>query len=208
MRTLGLVLIAVTGLGLSGCSQISSVFKKKPHYHMADGTTVYVDETLRSTPQQTYQFAEQSYDVDVYDGASQYAGRSVELYNTQPNYAPVTYTDPRDSGFVSLNGTSEATDWRNCETRHRGYLYISEYDFRLDPDFEVCMRNKGYVLTSESGPTSKQVLTAQTAGLRGVYQASTSSNTYSSNTYQPSSYQPSTYQPSASTTSAYPGYFQ
>lgn len=192
MRTLGLVVIAITGLGLSGCSQGSNIFgKKNPHYHMADGTTVYVDDTLRTTPQQTYEFADQSYDVDVYDGAtqyntapqygstSQYAGYSVELYNTQAAYVAPPFADPRDTEFVKLNGESETNDWRYCETTSRGYLYASEYDFRLDPDFEVCMRNKGYVMTTESGPTSKQILSARTAGLRGVYQAQPSTSSYS-----------------------------
>jgi len=198
MRTLGLVVIGMTGLGLSGCSQISNMFvKKEPtHYHTADGTAVYVNDALRTTPQQTYEFADQSYNVDVHDGASQYAGYAVELYNTQPTYVAPAYTDPRDVGFVKLNGKSDVADWRNCETISRGYLYISKYDFSLDPNFEVCMRNKGYVLTTESGPTSKQVLTAQTAGLRGVYQPASSSYSY------PSSNQPST------TPSAYPGYFR
>lgn len=197
MRTLGLVVIAMTGLGLSGCSQVSGIFgKKKPHYHNEDGTVVYVDETLRTTPQQTYQFPDQSYDVDVYDGASQYghtsqyssatqydstshyAGYGVELYNQQAAYVP-PFADPRDTEFVMLNGKSEASDWRYCETVSRGYLYASEHDFRLDPDFEVCMRNKGYVMTTESGPTSKQILSAQTAGLRGVFQSQPSTSSYS-----------------------------
>lgn len=172
MRTLGLVAIAIVGISLSGCSQ------KRPHYHTADGTAVFVDETLRTTPQQTYQFPNQSYNVDVYNGASQYAGYGVELYNTQPTYVPTTYTDPRQAGFVKLNGKSEIHDWKYCETVNRGYLFISKYDFRLDPDFEVCMRNKGYVLTTEYGPNNKQVLSAQTAGLRGVYQPSTTSSSY------------------------------
>jgi len=206
MRTIGLVVIAITGLGVSGCSKSSALAKKKPHYHTADGTAVYVDDALRTTPQQSYQFADQSYNVDVYDGASQYtgsqyAGYGVELYNTASVYAPVAYSDPRETAFVKLNGESNTSDWRNCETLSRGYLYISEYDFLLDPEFEVCMRNKGYVMTSESGPTSKQVLTAQTAGLRGVYQPSLNSYSYSSSS--------STYQPSSSpSASAYPGYFQ
>lgn len=179
MRTLGLVLVAVTGLGVSGCSQVSSVFKKKPHYHTDDGTVVLTDSeaSLRTTPQQPYQFADQSYDVEIYDGASQYmnsvsqyAGYGVDFYTSQPSYGIGSFTDPRETEFVKLNGTSQAADWQNCETRHYGYLYISEYDFRLDPGFEVCMRNKGYVLTTEAGTLSKTTLSAKTAGLRGVSQ--------------------------------------
>ena len=206
MRALGLVFVAGTALSLSACSQVSNIFSKpKPHYHAADGTPVFVDETLRTAPQQTYEFADQSYNVDVHDGASQYAGYSVELYNTQPTYVAPAFADPRDSEFVKLNGESDVLDWQNCETLHRGYLYISEYDFSLDPDFEVCMRNKGYVLTTESGPTSKQILSARTAGLRGVYQPSTASYSHTS-TYSNSSTTQPTYSYS-STPSNYPGYF-
>jgi len=203
MRSLGLVLIAATALSLSGCSQISSIFgKKKPHYHTADGSAVYVDSAntattfvdnsytdpaLRSTPSPVYQFADQSY-----TGASQYAGYGVELYSAQPRtaYVAPAFADPRDTQFVKLNGESELSDWQNCETLNRGYLFISEYDFRLDPGFEVCMRNKGYVFTTEAGPTTTQVLSAQTAGLRRSFQPSTPSYSY------------------PSTSSGYPGFFQ
>jgi len=209
MRTIGLIAIAITGLGLSGCSQVSSIFKKKPHYHTGDGTAVYTDNasTLRTTPQQAYQFADQSYDVDIYDSSSQYstgytttnasytttsqyAGYGVELYGRPSSYSVAAVSDPRDAEFVMLNGESNIADWQNCETQHRGYLYASEYDFRLNPGFEVCMRNKGYVLTTEYGASSKQALNAQSARLRGPVQ------------YQYAS-QPIISQPSSS----YPGYF-
>lgn len=180
MRTVELAIVSLIGLGLSGCSQISNAFQKKPHYHTNDGTVIYTDNEagLRSSPVQPYQFADQNYDVEIYDGASQYysntsqySGYGVELYGSQAAYTHhVMSTDPREAEFVKLNGASEASDWQNCETRHKGYLYLSEYDFSLNPGFEVCMRNKGYVLTTEAGPTSNQALSAKTAGLRGYSQ--------------------------------------
>lgn len=210
MRTIGLISIVVMGLGMSGCSQISSVFKKKPHYHLGDGTAVYTgsEASLRTTPQQSYQFAQgassSTYNASQYDrsseyaatqytgsqytgsqynssqsSGSQYAGLGVELYNSQPAYSLAAYSDPRDAEFVMLNGESNIADWQNCETLNRGYLFASEYVFSLNPDFEVCMRNKGYVLTTEYGASSKQVLNAQTARLRGPVQYSHSSSTYS-----------------------------
>lgn len=209
MRTIGFVAIAVMGLGMTGCSQISNVFKKKPHYHLDDGTTVYTgaEVSLRTTPQQSYQFSEgasqenygqENYDVEIYDASSQYAatqytnsqytspqygvspyaGFGVELFKSQPAYGVSAYTDPREAEFVSLNGESNIADWQNCETQHRGYLFASEYDFSLNPSFEVCMRNKGYVLTSEYGPSSKQILNAQTARLRGPIQYGQPSSAY------------------------------
>jgi len=195
MRISGLIVIGITGFAFSGCSQISSVFKKKPHYHDATGQAVYVNEdtSLRQTPEQGYQFADQSYDVTIYDRASlnstdyQYSGGSeyiyantdsnlskyanydVELYSSGGGYNNLGYSDPRDTEFVKLNGESDLADWRNCETLNRGYLLASEYDFGLNPDFEVCMRNKGYVLGTEYGPSSKPSLNAMSAKLRGGY---------------------------------------
>jgi len=210
MRNLGLAIIAATAFGLGGCSQNSNLFgKKKPHYHTADGTTIYTEATTSTaattvaTSQTSYDYADQSYNVDTYNsgsyysnGGSQYSpytGYNVELYGSQPSYyGAVSYTDPRDVEFVKLNGKSQTADWQNCETLNRGYLFISKYDFSLNPDFEVCMRNKGYVTTTEYGPNSKQKLSAQTSGLRGPIQSTTSYSTY----------------PSNSTSTAYPGYFR
>jgi hypothetical protein len=195
MRILGLMVLGITGLSVSGCSQISSVFKKKPHYHTADGTAVYVNEAtgLRTASQQTYGFADQSYEVDIYDSAfthtqnlgysagteyvyandsvSEYAygNYQVELFNSPVSYAVAPYSNPREAEFVKLNGESKAEDWRNCETLNRGYLWMSEFDFSLHPGFEVCMRNKGYVLTTEYGYSTQPSLSAKSAGLRGVY---------------------------------------
>lgn len=173
MRIRTLTIIALTGLGLSGCS----LWTKSDSAH----SMVQSDTSLRTTPQQAYQFDGQVYDVEIYDGASQYAAYDVEIYDpsqfyyygyNDKNLKPLTVamtTDPRDAAFVKLNGSSQTTDWQNCETRHRGYLFMSESDIRLSPEFEVCMRNKGYVLSAEYGPSSKTMLTAQTAGLRTSY---------------------------------------
>ena len=84
--------------------------------------------------------------------------------------------DPREAAFVKLNGDSESTDWRYCEITSRGYLFLSDHDLRLHPNFEVCMRNKGYVMTSELGSYSTDALTAQNSGLRGYAQAQINSS--------------------------------
>ena len=168
MRIRTLTVIALMGLGLSGCSLWTKSDKASQ--------TVHSDTALRTTPQQNYDFDGQAYDVDIhnsssnYTGYSQYAGYGVVLYNAKSSRAAVVaMSDPRDTEFVMLNGESDLADWQNCETSNRGYLFISEYDFMLDPGFEVCMRNKGYVLTTEYNPGSKQTLSAQTAGLRPSY---------------------------------------
>lgn len=167
IKTSLLSTLAVTGLGLSGCSQISSIFKGKSK------TTSSAEQatTVRTTPTQDYSFGDDTFEVELYEAPVNYAGYEVVLYTPVSNYLsePV---DPRDAAFVKLNGHSEVADWRNCETRHRGYLFMSEYDFTLDPNFEVCMRNKGYVLSAEAGGYGSNPISAQTAGLRG-YSAST-----------------------------------
>ncbi len=184
MRIRTLAVVALMGFGLSGCSLWTKSDKT------AQTQTTQADANLRTTPQQAYDFDGQAYDVNIHNSASnytsysqsavysQYAGYQVELYNTGPSYSAVAFTDPRLSEFVKLNGESETADWQNCETRSRGYLFMSEYDFMLDPGFEVCMRNKGYVLTTEYGAGSKRTLNAQTAGLRGSFTQSTPSSSY------------------------------
>ena len=193
MRVLSLAVITLAGLGLSGCSQISNLWKK------SDSTDASAQqaEVLRTTPQQAYQFEEEIYAVDVYDDATQYAsiqpastqyssaqytgspfaGYAVEIFNPQSGYTSA-YSDPRETEFVMLNGDSNIADWQNCETLNRGYIYASEYEFTLNPDFEVCMRNKGYVMATEYGSSSKQVLNAETARLRGPVQFNQTSSSY------------------------------
>jgi len=109
------------------------------------------------------------YDVVFYD---QPAG----LRRTAASYTPVS--DPRDVAFISLNGETRPADWQNCERTHRGYLYASDSILRLSPMFEVCMRNKGYVLTTELGVSSSQGLTAASAGQSRQFTPYTPAQTY------------------------------
>lgn len=183
MRTGMLTVIALTGLGLSGCS----LWTKSD----AADKTAQSEPGLRSTPGQAYAFDGQVYDIEIYDTASQYTGYDVELYDASQYYyygyndrgvRPLTVienTDPRKAAFVKLNGTSQTADWQNCESRHNGYLRMTEFEARLDPEFEVCMRNKGYVLTSEAGFVSGPTLSAETAGLRRSFPQNTHSATSS-----------------------------
>lgn len=156
MRVSTMATLLVAGLTLSGCSQISSLWKGSSK----TATTSQQDTSLRTTPDQFYAFG------DATTSIPNFAGYDVILYESAVRQQAV-FTDPREAAFVRLNGQSQATDWRNCESQHRGYLYLSEYDFRLDPNFEVCMRNKGYVLTTEAGYFDSNPISAKTAGLRG-----------------------------------------
>jgi len=177
MRIKILTVMALTGLGLSGCSLWTKSDKAE--------SLAYSDTGLRSSPTQAYQFDGQIYDVEIYDSASQYsASNGYGGYTLAPSYVSsqnyyygyndtaepalriAEMTNPRDVAFVKLNGESQSVDWQNCESLHKGYLRFTDHNLRLDPEFEVCMRNKGYVLTTEAGFMSKPSLNAQNAGLR------------------------------------------
>lgn len=173
MRGSILMLTACAAMTVSGCSQVSGWLKGDDHKASHRSET-----TLRTTPDQSYQFSDAGYDIELYDTSTAqtaFSGYDVILYEgastqTHTQMISMASSDPRDSAFVKLNGTSDNSDWRNCETLSSGYLFISEYDFSLQPEFEVCMRNKGYVLVSEAGSYAVNPISAQTAGLRGYSQ--------------------------------------
>lgn len=151
-------------VGLSGCAQITKTADAVwgGTKSAANFVTKPVAKLLRGSPDQDYVFVEEvptseNYEVVMYDApqtvdysASEY---EVEIYDSsQLRPAPVqTYqpVSPRDVAFVRLNGAAQMQDWRNCEMVHRGYLFADEANFRVNPEFEVCMRNKGYVMESE-----------------------------------------------------------
>lgn len=166
-RPVSLLASVVVLSSLGGCAQIGQV---------ADGVwggtksvAKFVSspfrgkDDMRDAPAQDYAFAGDGVTVELYEqpvtptyADTQYSGNPyqnsvVELYDlrtTTASYAAVS--DPRDAAFVSLNGKGRQSDWNNCEMMHRGYMYADEMSgLMLDPKFEVCMRNKGYVLTSE-----------------------------------------------------------
>ncbi len=170
MRGSVLTFTACAAIALSGCSQVSGWMKGDK-----TATAHSSDSHLRGTPRQSYQFSEGAYDVELYEtGARQtnYSGYDVVLFDNASVQSVMA--DPRDAAFVKLNGNGDNSDWRICETRSSGYLYISEYDFSLQPEFEVCMRNKGYVLATEAGAYAMNPISAQTASLRGYSQSVTS----------------------------------
>jgi len=169
--------LAMSSLTLGGCAQIGQAadgvwsgtksvanFVAKP-FKSKDG--------LRDAPEQAYAFGETEYEVEIFEPVetqTDFIEFDVVLYDTSalrtgPAASYAVLEDPRDAAFIKLNGESRDSDWLNCEIQHRGYLFITEGDFRLDPNFEVCMRNKGYVLSTEAGPIVGKPLTADRNGL-------------------------------------------
>lgn len=116
-------------------------------------------------------FALENLEVELFELAEVKADYYVEIFDDAIiQTAEVSFVDPRDVAFVKLNGSSENSDWRTCETQSRGYIFTSETDFSVNPPFEVCMRNKGYVLTTEAGSFADTPVNAKTAVLRGFSQ--------------------------------------
>ena len=76
-----------------------------------------------------------------------YATPAYEDATNEPLVARVAAAD--SLAFVKLNGDSSMRDWQTCENLHMGYWLIDAAGGRIDPKFESCMRNKGYVLESE-----------------------------------------------------------
>lgn len=193
MRIRTLTVIALVGLGLSGCNHSQSTEKMATIIHknvslktashqnyerhkpnvslrpVVESTYAANNQDLNQTP---IQALDQSFDVEIFDKSTLYAGYDVELLSAEQSDITTAYSDPRLAEFVKLNGESEATDWQNCETQHHGYLFVSETDLKLAPGFEVCMRNKGYVLNTEFSSLSKPTLSAQSVSLRGRFQFS------------------------------------
>jgi len=191
MRIRTLTVIPLIGLGLCGCSHSQSTEKMatiihhnvslkkasqqnyerdKPDVSLRPAvgpTQVANNQDLNQTPIQTLN---QDLDVEIFDIPTRYAGYDVELFSAEQSDSTSAYSNPRLAEFVKLNGESEVADWQNCESQHHGYLFVSETDPKLAPGFEVCIRNRGYVLSTEFGPLSKPTLSAQSVSLRGVFQ--------------------------------------
>lgn len=100
---------------------------------------------------------------------------------------------PESLSYVRLNGESRMSDWENCERLHNGYWRIDAAGGRIDPGFEVCMRNKGYVRESELAlygfDAGARIAGQSNQTLTGGYRSATyASGSYSSGTYSAQSY--------------------
>ena len=172
-RTAAILTLAASTLTLSGCAQINSAadtvwsgtksaarFVSKPFrselrdapepdyapesaYAATDAevigeTVVYADSETTYTPAPAY--TQPAYTPSYATG--QYYGSEA------PRSAP-SVVEPDALSYVRLNGQSDMADWQRCETIHRGYWLLDAAGGRINPAFEVCMRNKGYVRETE-----------------------------------------------------------
>ena len=173
-RTLALsILVAATG-ALGGCAVIGDAADGlwSGTKSAARFVSAPVRGLLRDAPEDEVVFVEaapvQSVATETSYAAPTTAYSAPTSYSTSATYAPaparstgryysdredavpaVAIASPSELSFVRLNGPSDVGDWRTCENLHRGYWLVDAAGGRVNPTFEVCMRNKGYVRESE-----------------------------------------------------------
>ena len=65
----------------------------------------------------------------------------------QPRPAP---PQPEAVSYVRLDGSLDMADWSACESEVGGAFLVSPRQTRVAPDFDACMRSKGYVDEGEA----------------------------------------------------------
>ena len=73
----------------------------------------------------------------------------------EPEPQPTTPVQPSETpgqafDYVRLDGPSDMVDWRSCEAQVGGAFLATAAGMALAPDFDACMRAKGYVLEAEA----------------------------------------------------------
>lgn len=55
-----------------------------------------------------------------------------------------------DISFVKIGGGSDMKDWKSCQQSAGNYFQMTDSGYRIDPNFENCMRSKGYKPENEA----------------------------------------------------------
>lgn len=197
-RSLTLSAILLMGASLSGCAQLTSVgdwiskpFRSelreapKPDWEASTAATTTTNTSTR------YSSAPTGYSTTSYSAPSTISTGRYYGVDDAMTFEQVAVAPPESLSYVRLNGESRMSDWENCERLHNGYWRIDAAGGRIDPGFEVCMRNKGYVRESELAMygfgSSNRVAGRSSSTLTGGYGATTySSSGYSTGTYSSS----------------------
>ncbi|MGB6230453.1 MAG: hypothetical protein WBF53_10045 [Litorimonas sp.] len=171
------LVLAAGAFAVTGCAQIGSVAGDVwgGTKQVASWVASPVTSLLRDTPDTEYAFAanDEGGDADTAvtfaSTTSPYAGGTVELYDTSAfadaphgisqssgTYAvaeaaaPISAEPVQSISFVRLDGGPLSfSDWQSCEASSGGYWSVDAQGGRMNPKFEVCMRNKTYVLETE-----------------------------------------------------------
>ena len=173
-RAFILTALLAASSSLSGCAMIGDFADRTWNgvKSVAGGDGARTADTLRDAPDQPYVFAD---GADTLPDTVAYADARSPALQSPPAYVPsssypttlagydtglyygaeaaqvptAAIATPGELSYVRLNGNSDMQDWRNCEIMHRGYWLVDAAGGRINPEFEVCLRNKGYVRESE-----------------------------------------------------------
>ena len=52
--------------------------------------------------------------------------------------------------YVKLSGGTSISDWQSCQSEAGGYIQPAQNGFTIRPDFDYCMRVKGYIPEGEA----------------------------------------------------------
>ncbi len=202
-RSLTLTAIILAGASLSGCAQLSSVgnwisqpFRgelrdaPKPDWEVAE-TTETVTEVQYVEAPATYTTSTTTTQTFTPSTSSIYYNATGPFYGVDEPWGQtqrVAVAPPQSLSYVRLNGESRMSDWQACEALHNGYWRIDAAGGRIDPGFEVCMRNKGYVRESELAMygfdmSDRVVGGSMTARSAGYSAGSFGSGSYTTGTY-------------------------
>lgn len=159
-----LVIVALAGTSLSGCSIVGSAANGawSGTKAVAGVATYPVRRVLRGAPDTDTQFASvETEEVVEVKTASIEGGtttttstqKTVEIVETVNLSATESYdvVTVDSTSFIQLNGEGSLKDWRACEVQSKGYWVYNDINMTgsLNPKFESCMRAMDYTLETQ-----------------------------------------------------------
>ncbi|WP_371396646.1 hypothetical protein [Fretibacter rubidus] len=64
--------------------------------------------------------------------------------------------------YVKIGGGSRMSDWTSCETKAGGYFNMTATGYTVEPAFDACMRDLGYLTEAEADAKFAQLEATQT----------------------------------------------
>lgn len=83
-----------------------------------------------------------NYSVEIFDTSQNYI--TPTSYNSQSVSSVSTANSTPNISFVNNAGETNMADWVACEAKVGRYIVWQTSRYVVDPDFERCMRGKGY----------------------------------------------------------------
>lgn len=82
-----------------------------------------------------------NYNVEIFDTSQSYTTSAMSSVST-------TQSTPNIS-FVNNAGETNMADWVACEAKVGRYIVWQTSRYEVDPEFETCMRGKGYTIKND-----------------------------------------------------------